>query len=138
MKPKAIAKTGGGAASDPPTSAYAISEAAELTGLTPDTLRYYEKIGLVVPPARDANGQRLYSEADIGKIRFLTLLKRTGMPLKNIREYVRHYERQDEDGCYALLDVHRKAIEEQLAELTETYRVIQYKLAHFQEIKDGK
>lgn len=117
---------------------YTISEAAEQTGLTPDTLRYYEKIGLILPPGRDVHGQRAYSDEDLGKIRFLTQLKRANMPLRKIREYVQRYAEQDESGCYELLDEHGRAIEAQLAELTETLELIRYKLKHFQQIKDGK
>ncbi|SET14117.1 MerR family transcriptional regulator [Paenibacillus sp. NFR01] len=117
---------------------YTISEAAEQTGLTPDTLRYYEKIGLILSPGRDVHGQRAYSEEDLGKIRFLNQLKRTNMPLRKIREYVQRYAEQDESGCYELLDEHGRGIEAQLAELTETLELIHYKLKHFQQIKDGK
>ncbi|MFS0726760.1 MerR family transcriptional regulator [Paenibacillus sp. 1P07SE] len=115
-----------------------ISEAAALTGLTADTLRYYEKIGLIESPVRGSGSQRRYSERDIGKVRFLTHLKRTHMPLKKIRNYVNSYNAQDEAQCYALLDEHRQAIETQMADLQETLNLIRYKLEHFQDIKDGE
>ncbi len=48
-----------------------IGEAARLTGLSPDTLRYYERIGLLPPVARDAGGRRRYSEADLARLQFI-------------------------------------------------------------------
>ncbi|WP_052098339.1 MerR family transcriptional regulator [Paenibacillus stellifer] len=117
---------------------YTISEVSGMTGLPADTLRYYEKIGLVASPDRGAGLQRLYTKEDIGRIRFLTHLKRTHMPLRKIREYVQRYDQQDEEQCFSLLDEHRQAIESRLEELTATLELIRYKLDHFQEIKDGK
>lgn len=117
---------------------YTISEVVEQTGLTADTLRFYEKIGLVISPERGNGQQRKYTSVDIGKIRFLSLLKRTHMPLKKIREYIQSYDAQDEAHCYDLLDEHRQTVEKQIAELTDSLQTLQYKLKHFQEIKDGK
>ncbi|WP_338114704.1 MerR family transcriptional regulator [Paenibacillus favisporus] len=116
---------------------YSISEIAEQTGLTSDTLRYYEKIGLIPSPQRGPGGSRLYSQEDIGKIHFLLHLKHTEMPLKHIQEYIRVYDDQDEELCYRLLDEHRIRIEAQMAALNETLVLVKYKLDHFQEIKDG-
>ncbi|UED77511.1 MerR family transcriptional regulator [Brevibacillus sp. DP1.3A] len=71
---------------------YSISEFAERTGVSTDTLRYYEKIGLLASPTRGGGQKRMYDEEDIGRIRFLNHLRRTDMPLKKIRtpRYHRH------------------------------------------------
>ncbi|OUQ86522.1 MerR family transcriptional regulator [Brevibacillus brevis] len=116
---------------------YSISEVAEQTGLSTDTLRYYEKIGLLASPTRGGGQKRMYDEGDIGRIRFLNHLRRTDMPLKKIKEYVEHYSLKDDAHCYALLDAHREAIELRISELNATAEIIRYKLKHFQEIKDG-
>ncbi|WP_310188330.1 MerR family transcriptional regulator [Bacillus sp. 3255] len=115
-----------------------MAEAAEMTRLSVDTLRYYEKIGLITSPQRGPGGQRMYRSEDVGKIQFVTYLKRTNMPLKKILAYVQFYNEQDEDSCYALLDEHRASIEWQLTELNTTLQLIEYKLEHFQEVKDRK
>lgn len=118
--------------------AYTIAEISGQTGLSPDTLRYYEKIGLIHPPERGYSGQREYSSVDLGKILFVTHLRNTRMPLKKIQEYIEAYNGQDEEKCYDLLDEHRQSVEAEIAEWTATLDLLQFKLKHFQEIKDGK
>jgi MerR family transcriptional regulator/heat shock protein HspR len=63
---------------------YVISVAAELAGMHPQTLRIYERKGLL-EPARTAGGNRRYSEADIDRLRRITELAATGMNLAGIR-----------------------------------------------------
>ena len=63
-----------------------IAEAAELTGLTPDTLRYYEKDGLMLRSVpRATSGHRQYAEDDLDWIRLITKLRATGMPIRLVR-----------------------------------------------------
>jgi DNA-binding transcriptional MerR regulator len=69
---------------------YKISEVAKITGFSIPTLRYYEELGISAP-AKNKNGYREYSEADIEWLRFIHRLKQTGMPLestKNTQSYV--------------------------------------------------
>jgi DNA-binding transcriptional MerR regulator len=73
-------------------SMYQIQQVAEQTGLTAHTLRYYEKIGVLPPPERKSGGARLYSEADVKFMAFINGLKKTGMSLSDIKEFV-------SDGC---------------------------------------
>jgi DNA-binding transcriptional MerR regulator len=65
-----------------------IEEAAERTGITGHTLRYYERIGLLAPVGRTAIGHRRYTDDDLGSIIFLTLLRETGMPIENMQRFV--------------------------------------------------
>jgi len=67
---------------------YTIDEAAERTGLTKHTLRYYEREGLLPPIAKASSGHRRYSEDDIGWVKFLQLLRGTGMPIREAKEFV--------------------------------------------------
>lgn len=117
---------------------FTISEVSKITGLSTDTLRYYEKKGLIISPERGGGGKRRYSKKDVGRIRFLTYIKKTNMPLKKIQDYVKYYEEHDEEKCYALLDEHRQTVEQQISELAVILQKIQYKLEHFREIKYGK
>jgi MerR family transcriptional regulator, aldehyde-responsive regulator len=71
---------------------YSISKAAEMSGISPYTLRYYEKIGLLPPPKRQNGGRRFYTETDIRFLMFLKSLKETGMSLEDVNEFIK-------DGC---------------------------------------
>jgi DNA-binding transcriptional MerR regulator len=67
---------------------YTIREVAEITGFSPDTLRYYEKIGLLKPPQRGSGGVCAYSEDNIHLLTSLNCLKKTGLSLEEIKEFV--------------------------------------------------
>ncbi|MGA9227469.1 MAG: MerR family transcriptional regulator [Mesobacillus sp.] len=71
---------------------YPISKAAGMSGISPYTLRYYEKIGLLPPPKRQEGGRRFYTETDIRFMMFLKSLKETGMSLEDVNEFIK-------DGC---------------------------------------
>lgn len=68
---------------------FTISEVAQKSGMSPYTLRYYEKIGLLPSSNRKNGGQRFYTETDIHFIKFLKSLKQTCMPLEDIKEFVK-------------------------------------------------
>jgi DNA-binding transcriptional MerR regulator len=65
-----------------------IDEAAERMGISKHTLRYYEREGLLPPIAKAANGHRRYSEDDLGWVKFLQLLRGTGMPIREMKSFV--------------------------------------------------
>ncbi len=69
-----------------------IQEAAEQTGISAYTIRFYEKAGVLPPIKRLPNGMRQFSEADIAFLHFLLQLKQTGMSLDDIMAFT-------EDGC---------------------------------------
>jgi MerR family mercuric resistance operon transcriptional regulator len=63
-----------------------VSSLAEQVGLRPHTLRYYERVGLLPAPARNAAGYRLYDEAVADRLRFIRGAQRFGLRLADIRE----------------------------------------------------
>ena len=65
-------------------SGYRIGKVTRLTGLSADTLRYYERLGLLAPIYRTAAGIRLYSDADISRLRFIQRAKTMGFRLDEI------------------------------------------------------
>ena len=110
---------------------YAIAEAADLTGLTPDTLRYYEKDGLLLRSVpRTSSGQRRYEDSDLRWITLLTRLRATGMPIRDVRRYadlVRAGSGNEEDRL-ALLHARRRHVLAQLAAVTEHLGAIEAKI----------
>ena len=62
-----------------------IKEAQQLTGITSQNIRYYEKQGLLTPERNEENSYRLYSEEDIGRLKMIRLFRKLGMPVGEIR-----------------------------------------------------
>ena len=112
-----------------------IAEAAELTGLTTHTLRYYERDGLMAHPvARSSSGHRVYTELDLGWITMLTRLRATGMPIREVRAYAALCRDGDgnESARLELLQAHRARVLQQLAEVTEHLGAIDTKIGMYQ------
>ena len=114
---------------------YRIQEFAALTGLSADTLRYYEKEGLLAP-ARDANGYRIYSERDAAWLAFILRLKETNMPLAQIKAFARLRAEGEATlaARYALLLAHQQALAAQLARLADHRAHLAEKLRHYEAL----
>lgn len=69
------------------TPPFTIQQASTLSGISVHTLRYYERIGLLQPVPRAANGHRRYSADDVRRIELLKRLRQTGMPIEDIQRY---------------------------------------------------
>lgn len=65
-----------------------IDQAAERMGISKHTLRYYEREGLLPEIAKGANGHRRYTDDDLGWVKFLQLLRGTGMPIREMKHFV--------------------------------------------------
>ncbi len=114
---------------------YAIAEAAQLTGLSIDTLRYYERIELIDPPARDSGGRRAYSEEDLAWLGFLTKLRTTGMPIRLMREYakLRHQGLASSSRRKKILIEHRSDVLARIADLQACLEVLNWKISHYEQ-----
>ena len=69
------------------TPVISISELSRRSGVSPHTLRYYEKAAVLAPVARASNGHRSYLASDVAWLAFVLRLKATGMPLAEIKQY---------------------------------------------------
>jgi DNA-binding transcriptional MerR regulator len=105
--------------------------------LSIDTLRYYERIGLVEPPARDSGGRRSYSEDDLAWLVFLTRLRTTGMPIRLMREYaqLRHRGVGTTARRRQILVEHRSDVRERIAELQVCLEVLDHKIANYEMLE---
>lgn len=114
-----------------------ISEAAARLGLTPDTLRYYEKDDLLLRAVpRASSGHRRYEQPDLNWIELITRLRATGMPIRDIRHYaalVRAGE-GNETQRLELLQSHRARVLQQLAEVQSHLAAVDYKIGFYEEI----
>lgn len=115
-----------------------ISEVAESTGFSLDTLRWYEREGLFPQVERDSSRRRRYSPRDVALLRTLARLRRTGMPTREMREFTQlvtegpatHGQR------LALLAAHRERIVARLAELQDDLAVLEKKAEHYRYLID--
>lgn len=114
---------------------YSIAQAAARSGLSIDTLRYYERIGLVEPPARDAGGRRSYSDTDLAWLEFLTRLRTTGMPIRMMREYAQLRHRGSAARRRQILVDHRAGVRDRIAELQSCLDVLDYKITNYERIE---
>lgn len=71
-------------------NAYSIKQASKKTGLTEDAIRYYEKIGLLPYAKRKRNGHRIYDEEDIELMDLIICLKKTGMSLNEMKNFLQY------------------------------------------------
>jgi DNA-binding transcriptional MerR regulator len=110
--------------------AWSVSEAAERVGLTTHTLRWYEQEGLVEPVGRDSAGRRRYTQEDLDRLNMLTCLRRTGMPVRDMRRYAELVRQGDVSAVarMALFQRHRERVLERIAELQEDLKYIQHKI----------
>jgi len=98
---------------------YSPAEAAQKTGFSLDTLRYYERIGLLPAVSRTAGGRRRYGDTDLLWLMTLRCLRDTGMPLRQMRHFIDLAQGSDETipERLALLEAHDQRIQEQIARL---------------------
>lgn len=114
-----------------------IGDLARASGLSIDTLRWYEKIELLPPPPRDRGGRRVYPPETLNWIAFLARLKATGMSIAGMRDYARL--RAAGEGTTAarraLLETHREAVVAEIAALTENLAALDDKIAIYRTIE---
>jgi DNA-binding transcriptional MerR regulator len=120
------------------TEALTIAEAAERTGVSTHTLRYYERIGaLREPPERAPSGHRRYTERDLSWIVLLTRLRATGMPIATLLRYAELAREGDASAGErkALLLRHRAEVAARVEQLREDLAVIDYKIEIYDDIE---
>lgn len=116
-----------------------MKEVAQITGLSEHTLRFYEKQQLIINIKRDSNNYRLYSDFDIQWIQFLTKVKSTNMPLKDIQKYAELMAKGNSTLAEReeMLLKHKQRIAEQISTLSDILIQIDNKLLRYQRIREG-
>lgn len=128
----AIHALAGDSVTGPDAEPLGIAEAARLLGLSPHTLRYYEREGLVCP-ARNAAGYRGYSAVDLRRLIFLTRMRISGMTMADLRHYVALVDQgpATEPERREMMVSHRDRIRQRLRELTLALEATEYKIATY-------
>jgi DNA-binding transcriptional MerR regulator len=116
-------------------TALTIQQVARQTGLSIDTLRYYERIGLLEPVTRTASGHRRYSRHDLDSIDLLIRMLKTGMPRAQMARFA-HLRRQGPATLTErrlMLEEHRRTVEEHIQELEQHLAALCEKIARLKE-----
>ena len=114
---------------------FTIADAAKTSGLSAHALRYYERAGLLDPIARDESGHRRYRDEDLDRIRFLTKLRATGMPIREVRRYAELIKRGNATNAerMQLLESHREAVRALLNETAKNLELIEAKIDYYRQ-----
>ncbi len=107
-----------------------IMEVSEQSGISSDTLRYYERIGLIPPISRNGSGIRDYSEVDLKRVDFIKCMRRAGLPIEVLLEYFKLSEQGDRtiEARKAILKEQRELLAARIAEMQKTLDLLNYKI----------
>lgn len=113
---------------------------SERTGVSADTLRYYEKIGLIPMPARDSGGNRVFSDDHLRWMEFLEVLKSTGMGVKAMSRYVmlRSQGTASIPERLSILKKHYERVSIERQRLADAEQLLADKIVRFQAVVDGQ
>lgn len=116
---------------------YTVGEMAKKLGVSPSTLRYYDKEGLLPFVERAEGGMRMFKDVDYEFLKIIGCLKSTGMQLKDIKVFIEMVQRGD-DSIDERLELFRKqkdVVEKQLEELHITMDIVNYKCWYYETAK---
>ena len=118
---------------------YTVGEMAKKIGVAPSTLRYYDKEELLPFVERSSGGIRVFKEADYEWLKVIECLKKTGMPLKDIKTFIEMAVQGDEtiDERLKLIRKQREEVGKQIAELQETMDTLNFKCWYYETAKSA-
>ena len=128
-----------GPATGPGAAGWDIATTAHRLSISPHTLRYYERIGLV-RVERDASGRRRYDAASVRRLVFLTRMRTSGMPIRDLRRYVELVEagRDTVPERLSLLTEHSDGLRTRIDELRLALSATEYKITVYTRELEGQ
>lgn len=109
-----------------------IKEVSELYGISADTLRYYERIGLLPPVPRKPNGIRDFDEKSCQWIEFIKCMRSAGVQIEPLIEYIKLFEQDGTDQARRdILIEQRDRLQKQIRALQTTIDRLNYKIHHY-------
>lgn len=117
-----------------------IAQVAQKYDLTPDTLRYYERIGLLSSVPRSENGIRDYDQKTCKKIEFIKCMRDAGVEIEILIEYMHLFEKGKStvNARRELLEGQKEKLLKKQKNINETVNRLNYKLKLYDEIMEGK
>lgn len=118
---------------------YSIGEFAQIVGVATSTLRYYENEGLLTPE-RDENNIRVFTDSDIGWVKFLLHLKDSGMSMTELKQYTKWRAMGDETipDRKDLLEKRKELVEKEIQNLQQNLEILNRKVEFYNDHLKGK
>lgn len=118
---------------------YSIGQVADKLGLSIDTIRYYDKNGLLPFVQRHKNGRRYFTDDNVHLMRTIVCLKNAGVSVKDIQKFIKLRLKGDGtlDERYNLLKHHERELVKQINDLKETLSYLKYKEWYYETAKDA-
>jgi DNA-binding transcriptional MerR regulator len=112
-----------------------IAEVSERYAVPPDTLRYYERIGLIPPVNRNESGIRDYDEIDVKRVEFIKCMRSAGLPIEVLIAYVRLVQQGDItiETRKEMLKEQREQLVSRMKEMQKTLDMLDYKIKVYAE-----
>ena len=112
-----------------------IKEVSEEFGISQDTLRYYERVGLIPPVTRTSSGNRDYQQSDLGWVENAVCMRNAGVPIEALIEYVKLYQMGDTtfEARRQLLQEQYDALQEQKEQIEATMKRLAYKVSRYEK-----
>lgn len=117
-----------------------IKEVSKKYNISQDTLRYYERVGMIPPVTRTSGGIRDYSDADMRWLEMAICMRNAGLPVEAMIEYLRLFQQGDETipDRLELLTAQREILLAKKAEIENTLERLNYKISKYEEaVKTG-
>ena len=113
---------------------YTVGEMAKILGVPASTLRYYDKEGLLPFVERTSGGIRMFKEQDYEWLKIIECMKKAGMPIKNIKDYI-ELALEGDETIHERLELFRKQkqlLQEQMKSMQHTLDVLEYKCWYYE------
>ena len=113
-----------------------IAEVSKKVNLSADTLRYYERIGLIPEVNRTESGIRNYTEKDLGLVEFVICFRNAGVSIETLIEYMKLYKKGDStiEARKQLLISQREVMQKRLDEIQKTFETLNFKIDNYEKI----
>lgn len=117
---------------------YTVSEMAKILNIAPSTLRYYDREGMLPFVERSGSGIRMFKDEDFEWLSIIECLKKTGMPIKDIKVFIDWCMEGDStlEKRWKIVNHQREAVEEQITEMQKTLGLLKYKCWYYEIAKE--
>lgn len=112
-----------------------IAEVSEKYSVSTDTLRYYERVGLIPPVNRNGSGIRDYSELDLKRVEFIKCMRSAGLPIEALIEYISLVMQGDNtiEARKEILKEQRELLVTRMNEMQKTLEILNYKINVYED-----